>query len=315
MTELHTPFDDETPDEAPVDEKMAADFELIIEALNGHLSPERVAEVTRRLEEDAAFRDLAAPMLLTWNVPSYLERHPRPVGELEQAWNDFAERAGISTPPVRKGWRRHPLWRVGRTMLLLILLLPFVPLVSGVLIKVVPMSVWAWIGRSTDPAEVAAAAAPYGRTVQVGYDTAWIPVGGTGLQVRPALGADLRVAERRTAGKRQLLLESGAVRFRVAAMPGSGATARHQIVVHTPAGLVSAGESEFTVKVSGDSTDIEVHASGGPGSEFRPVEARLSIVRGPALSSEMTSYTVPLAAGERMRLVRGQVPARFARNP
>ena len=101
--------DEDLSDELPegFTEAMAADLELVISALNGHLSPERVAEVTRRLEEDPAFRELAAPMLLTWSVPSYLERHPRPVGELENAWNDFAQKAGIA-PAAPVAAHRRP---------------------------------------------------------------------------------------------------------------------------------------------------------------------------------------------------------------
>lgn len=85
----------------------------------------------------------------------------------------------------------------------------------------------------------------------------------------------------------------------------------NRIDVQTPTGLVSAGESEFTVRVRDDTTDIEVHASGLPGSGIRPVRASLYIWRGP----DLKSYTMPLAAGERTRLVRGQVPARYAGKP
>ena len=302
MTEQHFAFDD----------AMAADLELIVEALNGHLSPERVSEVMRRLEEDPAFRELAAPMLLTWSQPKYLERHPRPVGELEQAWNEFAEQAGITPPPVKKSWRRHPLWRVFRTMLLIIVLVPFVPFVTMALIKAVPMGVWAWIGRTPEPA--VSRDDPYGRLTRVGYDTVWAQVGGTGLYVKPALGSDLRVADRRRAGMRQMVLDSGAVRFRVPPRAPSSTNA-HQVEVRTPAAVVAAGESEFTVTVRGDTTDIEVHASGGAGSDFRPVQGTVTIVTGPKLSSVAKIYPVPLAAGERARLVRGEVPERYKDNP
>ena len=198
MTEQTT----STPDDR------AADLELIVDALNGHLSPARVAEVTRRLEEDPAFRDYAAPMLLTWSVPSYLERHPRPVGELENAWNEFAERAGIAQPPVQKGWRRHPLWKQVRPHILLLVLVPLIPYVTLALVRFVPMSTWAMDDQTRERVIATAAADSRGRIVRVPYDTAWIPIGGTGLQVRPAHGSDLRVAERRTDGKRQFLLDT-----------------------------------------------------------------------------------------------------------
>ena len=38
------------------------EIELVIDYLNGHLDPERLEAVRKRLEEDAAFRDLAAPL-------------------------------------------------------------------------------------------------------------------------------------------------------------------------------------------------------------------------------------------------------------
>ncbi len=75
------------------------DIELIISYLNGHLDAEQAELVRRRLDEDAAFRDLTAPLRFVWSIPSYLERHPRPEGELEAAWADFVRRAGIEWPP------------------------------------------------------------------------------------------------------------------------------------------------------------------------------------------------------------------------
>ena len=195
-------------------------------------------------------------------------------------------------------------------------MLPLIPYVTLALVRFVPMSTWALDEQTRERVIATAEPDPRGRIFRVPYDTAWIPIDGTGLQVRPALGSDLRVAERRTDGKRQFLLDSGAVRFHVAPVTRSDPTLRrHQIDVHTPAGVVSAGESEFTVSVRGDTTDVEVHASGRPRSEFRPVEARLTIVHGPALSTDAKSYSIPLAAGERTRLVRGQVPARYGDNP
>ena len=71
------------------------DIELITMYLNGHLDPEGMDAVRRRIEEDAAFRDLAAPLFLAWSVPPHFERHPRPEGELERDWAEFARRTGF----------------------------------------------------------------------------------------------------------------------------------------------------------------------------------------------------------------------------
>ncbi|MCL4212725.1 MAG: FecR domain-containing protein [Gemmatimonadales bacterium] len=292
------------------------DLELVTRMLNGQLDPARVEAVRRRLAEDAEFRDLAAPLLLTWTVPPHIERYPRPAGEWERDWSEFAQRAGIAPPPDPKGWRGFLFSTKVRPHIKLLALLPLIPFVTLALVKYVPMSTWAMDDQTRARVMATPVADPRGRIARVPYDTAWIPIGGTGLQVRPALGSDLRVAERRTDGKRQFLLDSGAVRFHVAPVTSADPTLRgHQIDVQTPAGVVSAGESDFTVSVRGDTTDVEVHASGRPGSRFRPVEARATIVGGPALSAEARSYSIPLAAGERTRLVRGQVPARSAGNP
>lgn len=75
------------------------DVELITSYLNGHLDPDRAEAVRRRLDEDEAFLDFAAPLLLAWSVPPYLERHPRPEGEWERAWEEFVRRSGFGKPP------------------------------------------------------------------------------------------------------------------------------------------------------------------------------------------------------------------------
>ena len=33
--------------------------------------------------------------LITWSVPPHLKSEPRPIGELERDWDEFARRAGI----------------------------------------------------------------------------------------------------------------------------------------------------------------------------------------------------------------------------
>lgn len=81
------------------------DFELVIDYLNKHLDPEKVALVEQRLAEDPAFRELAAPMMLVWTVPTRLQRHPRPPGELERHWDEFTKRAGFVHQRKKARWR------------------------------------------------------------------------------------------------------------------------------------------------------------------------------------------------------------------
>jgi len=78
-----------------------ADIELIVSYLNGHLDAEQAEKVRRRLSEDREFFLFAEPLLITWSVPSYLERHPRPPGELEAAWAEFVRRTGFPNRPAQ----------------------------------------------------------------------------------------------------------------------------------------------------------------------------------------------------------------------
>ena len=79
------------------------DLELLTRMLNGQLDAARVAIVRKRLEDDPAFRDFAAPLLLTWSVPPHRERFPLPEGAWEHAWERLQQRIRIeipSTPPA-----------------------------------------------------------------------------------------------------------------------------------------------------------------------------------------------------------------------
>jgi hypothetical protein len=74
------------------------DVELITRMLNGQLDPVRVAAVRKRLEEDAAFRELAAPLLLLWSLPKHHERFPRPAGEAERDLERLQQRIRAEIP-------------------------------------------------------------------------------------------------------------------------------------------------------------------------------------------------------------------------
>ncbi|MCC7001734.1 MAG: hypothetical protein IT357_06235 [Gemmatimonadaceae bacterium] len=286
MTDHMTPapddWADDLDDELPADlADRAADLELIVEALNGHLSPERVAEVTRRLDEDPAFREFAAPMLLTWSVPSYLERHPRPVGELENAWNEFAERAGITQPPVQKGWSKHPLWRRIRY-----------PLVA---LLVVGISMLVWFN------------AP--KFDKVPYRTGWIPLGDS-IFVELTADASLRTARELVRGVRHARL-SGSARFRGVALDSlAGEPRTTGLLLHTRGGIVSAGEGEYTVTARGDTTLVEVH---------RPSQRRffyfVPLPTAVVVKSDTNASPFVLRELERGRLVRDRAPERLPALP
>ena len=75
------------------------DVELIVTYLQGRLPAERAEAVKRRLTDDAAFLEFAAPLLLTWSVPPRWVRQPRPEGETERAWAEFVKRTGFPNRP------------------------------------------------------------------------------------------------------------------------------------------------------------------------------------------------------------------------
>jgi len=286
MTDHMTPapddWADELDDDLPADlAERSADLELIIEALNGHLSPERIAEVTRRLDEDPAFREFAAPMLLTWSVPSYLERHPRPVGELENAWNDFAERAGITQPPVRKGWSAHPFWRRIRYPLIALL--------------AVGISMLVWFNGPTFD--------------KVPYRAGWIPLGDS-IFVELAPDASLRTARELVRGVRHARL-SGTARFRGVALDSlAGEPRTTGLLLHTRGGIVAAGEGEYTVTARGDTTLVEVH---------RPSQRRffyfVPLPTAVVVKSDTNASPFVLRELERGRLVRDRAPERLPALP
>ena len=95
------------------------DLELITTYLNDQLPPARVDAIKRRLKDDAAFLDLAEPLILAWSVSPHIKRKPRPEGELERDWAEFVKRTGFplrpadppasAAPPARPRPRR-PSW-------------------------------------------------------------------------------------------------------------------------------------------------------------------------------------------------------------
>ncbi len=96
------------------------DLELLTRMLNGQLDAARVATVRKRLEDDPAFRDFAAPLLLTWNVPPHRDRFPRPEGDWERAWERLQQRIRIDIPaaapapaPTRARWSIGRIIQIG----------------------------------------------------------------------------------------------------------------------------------------------------------------------------------------------------------
>jgi hypothetical protein len=294
-------LDGEWDDEFVSEQALAedADIELITEYLNEHLDPERMEQVRQRLDEDPAFRDLAAPLLLTWSIPTHLERHPRPVGELERDWAEFVRRTGFpgTQPPRKPHWREHPMWRRIRLPLLALLILavaPYVVFAVSALVTRTPLREWYVTRRDF---------------AVVPQRDGWIPLGDS-IEVQFAPGTTLRATREATADARQVLL-SGTARFRVLALDSiTPEPRRNGIIVRTRGGVVTAGEAEFTVTARGDTTDVEVHRpSRRRFMWFIALPTELFVKRDPA------SDPMLLRELDRARLVRDRTPVRLTANP
>src|SRR5688500_18075439 len=114
------------PDTMPSDEPVEtpeellehADLELITEYLTGRLPAEQVADVKRRLDEDEAFREFAAPLIVAWSVPPRWQRHPMPRAELEKQWDRFTKRVGF-VHQRSKSRKRRRRWVIGAVAVVL----------------------------------------------------------------------------------------------------------------------------------------------------------------------------------------------------
>jgi len=292
MTEETTPMSDD------LDSIEADEIELIINYLNGHLDPERLEAVRKRLDEDEAFRDLAAPLLLTWSIPKHIVRHPRPEGELEREWAKFARRVGIDQPPEVEPpkpsrWERWKAFNKSKSAKIMF----FVALGAYLYGGQVAFNAFADKGplEVTEQREYSA----------VAFDTGWIPLG-DGIEVQIPRDAALKVDAHNLEGMKHVVLD-GTARFRV--LPTDNASRllrRSALYVETSAGSVWAGEADFSVTAHDSITNVVVHALG-------PRRTAMPHQRTVMISAKRPYETDHLALLdlEGARLVRGQEPARI----
>lgn len=292
-------IDGEWDDEYASEEALAegAEIELIVEYLNEHLDPERMEQVRKRLEEDDAFRDLAAPLLLTWSIPTHLERHPRPVGELERDWEEFVRRSGFPNHARKPHWREHPMWRRIRFPLIALLILglaPYVIMGISALLAATPLREW-YVARRD--------------FAVVPHQAGWIPLGDS-IHVQLAPDETLRAARESVDDVRHVLLD-GTARFRVLALDSITTEPRRAgILVRTRGGVVDAGESEFTVTTHGDTTEVELlRPSRRRFMWFVPLPTAILVKR------DTASDPLMLRELDRARLVRNRTPERFRAQP
>jgi hypothetical protein len=189
-----------------------------------------VEAVRKRLEEDAAFREMAAPLLLTWTIPVHLERHPRPEGEWEEGWRALSSRPGFRPEPPKRKRSRWSGW-------LTVIVLAYV--------------LYAIIAPMGGP-----------RTVQPLYtlvpqDTGWITLW-DGIEARLSPGAALEKASALVNWSRSVRLD-GEARFRITTLDLPSRVLRYGVLrIDTQTGEVSAGEGEFTVSSRNDTTFVRV---------------------------------------------------------
>ncbi len=275
--ELDGEWDDEYASEQAIAE--GNDLELIVEYLNKHLDPERTEMVRRRLEEDEAFRELAAPMLLVWSIPTHVERHPRPAGELERNWDRFTKAAGFAHQ--RRKARRRRLWLLAITL--------------------ATLGAFAFIFR----APIRSTYTTLFEFDAVPHQSGWLHLGDS-IWVALAPDAALRAARLPIEGARHFILR-GDARFRVAALDSATTEPRPVgIVIRTRAGLVTTREAEFRVTANRDSTLVDVkHPTRRRFEFFFPIPNAVHI------RSDATSPRLQLREASVGLLVRGQAPIRL----
>jgi hypothetical protein len=285
------------------------DLELITRYLNGRLDPERVEAVRRRLDEDAEFRHLAAPMLLTWSIPKHLERYPRPEGELEREWAEFTRRAGIveeyPAPPTSR-WQRFRHWRHWKGLRVLVLLLVGAYFIGA---QAMYSSLEDRVVSEDRGSVVGGPAASESQFSPVSYDTGWIALN-DGIDVQLTAGASLEVGHQRLRNMKHVRLE-GEARFRVSPIETVTGTLRsHALLIDTHAGEVAAGESDFTITVRADTTVVQVHPL-GPRRALEP--ARMTVMA--TVVTGNASSRLPIRDLEGARLVRGRATELITTTP
>jgi ferric-dicitrate binding protein FerR (iron transport regulator) len=259
------------------------DIELITSYLNGQLDPERAEAVRRRLEEDEAFREFAEPLLLAWSVPTHLERHPRPEGEWERAWEEFVKRTGFPKRPPK--WRKRRLW-------------VFSLIQIAVLATLIGVYVW------LEPIRAYIESRDYGPPLT--NDSTWVTIG-DGVRAKLTPGASLRLRPEPYLGRQWVLL-SGTAHFYVEARDSADkAMPPGRFRVRTRIGHVTAREAYFTVTTDHpDTTIVTVYPFDPFGSQYgKESWVMITTQTGPY------SASLDLRALQRGLMVRDSVPERI----
>jgi ferric-dicitrate binding protein FerR (iron transport regulator) len=218
-------------DEATRTELNNPDLDLITDYVAGELDPAQVEAVSRRLEQDAQFRDFAAPILAAWGVAPHWQRFPMTRSEIEAGWDDFTRRAAFTHQ--RRKTRRRRLWILG--IFVAVLVLP-----ALLYSRELRTAFRDWRDYQTIP-----------------FDTGWIALR-AGHDVRIEPGTRLRSLNEQARGVYRARLH-GSAQFRVLHPDTAGMLPPMlPLVVETRDGVVFTGLGEFRVTTRRDTTEVEV---------------------------------------------------------
>jgi ferric-dicitrate binding protein FerR (iron transport regulator) len=212
-----------------------ADVELVTRFLNRQLDPDQDARVRARIENDAAFREFAAPLIIAWSVPPRWERQPRPAGEKERMWDEFTKRAGFV---YQKRRRRRRFWLIftGIVLALVLGVCYFADdlergAVTAVLFEPVPDS--GGVGR-------------------------WMTLL-NGTQVRLDTGTDFRVINRLAGGGIQMVqLVYGRAHLKLDWKPTKAGEPLSGLVLGQKKVTITTDGAQFIVRARNDTTALDV---------------------------------------------------------
>jgi hypothetical protein len=298
MTDHLTRLGDGVGDLAVLPDDMLddADLGLIADYLTGELPPERIAEVKWRLEQDEAFRNLAAPLVAAWSIAPRWQPHPMPRAELQRAWDDFTWRAGL----VRRR-RARPRWLrlVGLLFVLFVfwLVAPIMVYLGG-----------GGGGGNANPMQF----------VPVADSGGWMSLGK--VRVKLDSGAKLERARTETSvGYMDVVRLEGTANFVHLMDTSAAAEDPTPFSVMTDGASVIVTNANARISARKDTTDVEVLRRGQTHELSAAATQTDSVIAGLAeathdlvgLATIEPLRFMPLRTGEIGRVIKGQTPVKL----
>lgn len=270
------------------------DLDLITDFLANELDPGQVAEVRRRLEEDSAFRDFAAPIVAAWNVKPLWQREPLARAEVEKAWAKFTKKAGFKHQRRRR-WMR---WVV---MVAFIILSPFLAIfgysmfLAGQLLRDSMREASGTMAIVDIPDTTQLTTLPNGAKV-------WLDSGAT---LRPIGRVD-------DSGPQYRVALDGRAIFLMHVDSAVGPVAAQGVAVETSAGVVLPAARAVEVDARADTTDVRVV---GIRQDTRSWIMRAQMAGLLPAEAPLGATIVMVMRGERGRMIRGSKAQKFAVEP